>query len=255
MERSDDLGARAGRQFGQGMVEGIRSKEDEVYAAGQALARAAARGANNAGSPSVHLFSDAGAEQGEAYAMGLVDAGNSADEAAKQLAASAARMLKNAELGINRGYVVPPGYVSPPVGVRSSALWTQEMVDAWESGGSVTQSGDMGASAAARDTGGPSAAFDAAVAFRDLNASITHSIEIEAGILSALEAPIIVEVSKMPPQRPTVEIGEIRVEVAVTGTGTPEDVRTAAAAGLNDALDAPLDGLSIREMTAVIGAL
>lgn len=190
---ADNWGQRSGRRFGESFARAIRNQTDEAYAAGQALARAAKQGADNAGSPSEHLFYDSGTSQAEAYALGLtrstpavvraaeeivraayatMEAGqlpgvnySSPEEIAirrilgqptptgapagavsatltpAQVEASLRRTMLNIERGINTSAsgasvysgIEEQGYVSPPVGVRSSAYWSQAMVDAYES--------------------------------------------------------------------------------------------------------------------------
>ncbi len=77
---AQDAGYTIGERFGLAMAKGMYDTGDEVYATGQYLARLAAAGAANAGSPSEHLFSDLG----EIMIQALIDQINAMSPEAAQ---------------------------------------------------------------------------------------------------------------------------------------------------------------------------
>lgn len=64
-------GTSVGTSFGRHIVTGVESQYGAIYRAGQEAARRAKAGADNAGSPSTHLFFDSGASFAEALVEGF----------------------------------------------------------------------------------------------------------------------------------------------------------------------------------------
>lgn len=81
---AEDSGFVIGQRFDNGIADGMGNNISVVIAAAKAVIRAAVDAANNAGSPSTHLFRDLGAELTAALASGFDDTAD-AERAARRM--------------------------------------------------------------------------------------------------------------------------------------------------------------------------
>lgn len=296
-EVAGNVGRKIGRSLGEGIEQGIGEKVGQIAAeAARAVRNAeeAARAEARSHSPS-ELFAEVGSDLMAGLALGVdetaerpasaaeraiqeltrrakeaTEQGNqeltaALNQQAQTASASYQRIIENNALGINVNEgtggnlydALPDGFVSPPVGVRSSALWTQAMVDAYEAGQQLPAVAAPSPSAPStpRTTG---LSVEEAAMWRDVLGRLDSQVEQQRALAAKfdpLSFPVPVDVVRAVKGEPTIGSITVQVDVTMAPGSDAAAVRRAAEEGANAALDAMLPtGLTTRQTTAVIRA-